>query len=128
MENDQETIRDYMARVLYLIEHHESYGQKIRQAADDGEDIVLDYHTHGPGHGYCVSIQTKKPNPLPILNQDPVTDELAHIRGIGQTEDQCLPLMSMLGHAMLEHYKLAKMPSIELNGQPYKFEMRGSSS
>lgn len=128
MASEQETIRDYMARVLYLIEQHESYGPKVRQAADAGEDMVLDYHTHGPGHGYCVSIQTKKPNPLPILNQTPVVEELAHLRGIGQTEGQCFPLMSMLGHAMLEHYKLARMPRIQLNGKPHKFELRGSSS
>ncbi|MDP6115661.1 MAG: hypothetical protein QF437_07755 [Planctomycetota bacterium] len=128
MESNQETLRDYITQVLHLIERHESYGPGVRQAADAGEDILLDYHTHGPGHGYCVSIQTEKSNPLPILNQEPVTDELAHIRGIGQTEDQCFPLMSMLGHAMLEHYRLAKMPGILLNGQPHKFEMRGTSS
>ncbi len=103
---------------------HPSYGPAMAQAVETKSLLVLNYHNHGPDTAYCVSICKKT---LPLLNlgsMDPKDigpsglEELVHIRGFGQTEDQCVPLSGGFGLALQEHYALNSAPTIYLNGHP----------
>ena len=44
--------------------------------------------------------------------------ELCHIRGIAKEEEDCEPLMTVLGLRLIEHYALKEEPRIFLNGKP----------
>ena len=45
--------------------------------------------------------------------------ELAHIRSIGKSEEDCIPLMSYLGKKLKEVYLFKKLPDVYLNGLIY---------
>jgi hypothetical protein len=104
-------------RMIELIEAHATYGPAMKDAAAAGAQIILDYHTHGPGTGYCVSIAKKKG--LPMLGQPQPLQELVHIRGVGQDPTQCQALMSALGQELVAHYQLKQTPLIYLNRKPF---------
>ena len=106
--------------MIQLIEKHASYGPAMKEAAEGGgrEPLILDYHTHGRGSGYCVSIAKKKHNPLRILGQAEPLQELVHIRGVGEDEAQCEDLMGAFGRELVQHYHLQAPPLIYLNGKP----------
>ena len=104
-------------RMIELIEAHATYGPAMKEAAAAGVQLILDYHTHGPGTGYCVSIAKKKG--LPMLGQPQMLQELVHIRGVGQEPTQCQPLMSALGQELIAHYQLKQTPLIYLNKKPF---------
>ena len=106
-------------KLIELIEGHASYGPAMRQAALGQEQIILDYHTHGRGTGYCVSIAKRKRTPLRILGQAEPLVELVHIKGVGETEAQCDLLMGALGGELVQHYQLQGPPLIYLNGTPH---------
>ena len=105
-------------RLLELIDGHPQYGPAVKQAVADGSEVVLNYHTHGAGQPYCVSIASRPRGLLPVVGQNLPLEELAHIKGIGQTEEQCRPLMSTLGEELMRHYSLDQQPGIYLNGHP----------
>ena len=79
--------------MIQLIEGHANYGPAMQDAARGQEQIILDYHTHGRGTGYCVSIAKKKRTSLKILGQAEPLVELVHIKGVGEEEAQCDELM-----------------------------------
>jgi hypothetical protein len=91
-------------QMIELIEGHASYGPAMKEAARGKEPLILDYHTHGRGTGYCVSIAKKKHNPLRILGED---------------EAQCDELMGAFGRELAQHYQLQAPPLIYLNGKPH---------
>jgi hypothetical protein len=105
-------------RMIELIETHASYGPAMKEAARGTEPLILDYHTHGRGTGYCVSIAKKKHNPLRILGQAEPLLELVHIKGVGEDEAQCDELMGALGGELVLHYQLQQPPLVYLNGKP----------
>ena len=88
---------------------HASYGPALAEAVETRAPLVLNYHNHGPDTAYCVSICKRS---LPLLNigtagiGDSELEELVHIRGFGQTQEQCLPLSGGFGKALMEHYGL----------------------
>jgi hypothetical protein len=106
-------------RMIELIEKHASYGPAMKEAARGKEPLILDYHTHGRGTGYCVSIAKKKHNPLRILGQAEPLEELVHIKGVGQEEADCGELMGALGRELVLHYQLQLPPLVYLNGMPH---------
>lgn len=106
-------------RMIQLIESHATYGPAMKEAALAKEALILDYHTHGQGTGYCVSIAKKKRNPLRILGQAEPKVELVHIKGVGEDESQCRELMEALGRELVAHYQLETLPVIYLNGKPH---------
>jgi hypothetical protein len=110
-------LRRWMDELIEKIEAHEKYGPALRQAAQAGKPIILDYHTHGPGQDYCLSIKTKKGG-LPVMGQPPALEELAHVRGIGKTHEEGIPMMGLLAKQMQTHYSLSSPPMIHVNGQP----------
>jgi hypothetical protein len=104
--------------MIGLIEKHATYGPAMKEAAAAKEQIILDYHTHGRGTGYCVRIAKKKHTPLRILGQAEPLLELVHIRGVGETEAQCGELMDAFGSELSQHYHLPAAPLVYLNGKP----------
>ena len=97
---------------------HPSYGPAMASAVEERSTLVLNYHTHGPESGYCVSICKKTPPLLNLANEGSDLRELVHIRGFGQSEEQCLPLSGGFGRALQQHYELPHAPEIYLNGEP----------
>jgi hypothetical protein len=110
-------LRKFMDDLIQKIEGHDKYGPAMKAAAQAQKPIILDYHTHGPGQDYCLSIKTKKAG-LPVLGQAPQLEELAHIKGLGKTLDEGIPIMGVLGEQMQAYYKLQSLPSIFINGKP----------
>jgi len=107
--------------LIQKILEHDSYGPAMAEAVEKKAPLVLDYHNHGPDSGYCVSIC--EPSPLALElgrpgSADSGLRELVHIRGFGQTEEQCVPLSGAFGKALEEHYGLDHPPEIYLNGKP----------
>ena len=109
----------YFDLMIQKIEAHPSYSVNVRGAARAGEPLILNYHTHGPGQGYCVSICTRVEG-LAALGLDVPLQELCHIRGIAQEREDCEPLMSVLGARLIDHYGLASVPRIFLDGKPFE--------
>ena len=107
----------YFDAMIEKIEAHASYAANVRDAARNGERLILNYHTHGPGHGYCVSICTRV-EALATLGLATPLHELCHIRGIAKEREDCEPLMSVLAARLVEHYSLAQVPRIFLDGKP----------
>ncbi|HVS11172.1 MAG TPA: dipeptidase PepE [Planctomycetota bacterium] len=101
--------------VLEKIAAHPSYSKKLEEAVAHGEELVLDYHTHGPGHGYCVSIGARPPS-VAGLDLGPPR-ELAHVRGVGREAEECRPLMGVFASMLRRRYGLASEPAIALDGQ-----------
>ncbi len=112
--------------LIQQIEAHASYGPAMKQAASQQACLILNYHTHGPGTGYCVSICSQQSGLLPVLGQSLPVEELVHVKGIGKTEDQCLSLMAPLSNALVAHYGLEHSPTIHLNGKPFSGSANGS--
>ena len=104
--------------LIQKIEAHPNYAPALRQAVAEKALLVLNYHTHGPGQPFCVAICQKSPTMLPVLEQPEPLTELVHVKGVGQTEDQCLPLMEPLRDELVEQYQIEAPIQIYLNGQP----------
>lgn len=105
-------------RILELIDRHPRYGPNMAEAVRERTPLVLDYHSHHPSEGFCCSIRARKPNPLQILGQPEDLQELAHIKGVGGTAADCVPLMTRFGEALQARYGLEARPRIYLNGRP----------
>jgi len=108
----------YFDLMIERIEGHPSYSVNLRDAVRNGEPLILNYHTHGPGHGYCVSICTRLES-MAALGLDVPLNELCHIRGIAKEREDCELLMTVLGLRLVEHYKLTSEPRIFLDGKPF---------
>ncbi len=105
--------------LIQKVEDHPKYGPAMAKAAAGKVPLVLDYHTHTTASDYCVSICSKAPSPVQILNLGPgELEELVHVGGFGKTEAECVPLATALGKALFAHYDLAELPEVYLNGQP----------
>lgn len=113
-------MRRMFEQMIELIEAHATYGPAMKDAVRAKEALVLDYHTHGRGTGYCVSIAKKKRTPLKILGQAEPLVELVHIKGVGQDESQCDELMGAFGRELTAHYGLETPPLVYLNGKPHE--------
>jgi hypothetical protein len=96
---------------------HPTYSAKVENAARAGERLLLDYHTHGSGQGYCVSVCVRNES-LARLGLPAPKEELAHIRGIGRTSEECRPRMEAFAARLAERYRLKEPPSIFLDGAP----------
>ena len=105
--------------ILDQVKVHPQYNKSIEDAVSSDLEISLNYHTHPDEVSYCVSILSEKIDLLNLTENKKSFVELAHIRGIGKSEDDCIPLMSYLGKKLKEVYLLKKLPSVYLNGSLY---------
>jgi len=106
-------------QVLEKISEHPTYADALSRAAGTGRRLVLNYHTHGPGQGYCVSVCARNEQLAglrDVLEPGDDLQELAHIRGIGREEAECRPLMGVFGALLRERYGLDHTPQIWLDG------------
>jgi hypothetical protein len=110
-------VRAFFERLIDKVVAHPRYGAAVRSAVDEGRELVLNYHTHGEGHGWCVSICTRGAG-VALLDLGEPLEELAHIRGIAKEEALCDPLMGVFAERLIERFSLASRPRIYLNGAP----------
>tara|TARA_B100000949_G_C14269589_1_gene446648 strand:- start:474 stop:887 length:414 start_codon:yes stop_codon:yes gene_type:complete len=109
----------FMEHLIAQIEEHQTYGQRMREVEPNSAQLVLNYHTHNQGEDFCISICRKNAPVLAIMGQTAELDELVHISHISKSEEQCLPLMTMLAVTLQTHYRLARMPEVYFNGSIY---------
>jgi len=102
--------------ILDKVKIHPQYNKSIQEAVSSDLEISLNYHTHPDEDTYCVSILSEKIDLLTLTKNKQSFVELAHIRSIGRSEDDCIPLMSYLGKKIKKVYKLKKLPDVYLNG------------
>jgi hypothetical protein len=107
----------YFDHVCDLIAAHPSYSVKVENAARAGEQLILNYHTHGPGQGYCVSVCVRNES-LAKLGLPAPLEEHAHIRAIGKTAEECGPRMEAFAARLSNRYRLKRMPVVFLDGVP----------
>ena len=105
--------------ILDQVKIHPQYNKSIEDAVSSDLEISLNYHTHPDEDPYCVSILSEKIDLLTLTENKKSFVELAHIRGIGKSEEDCIPLMSYLGKKLKEVYLLKKLPDVYLNGSLY---------
>ena len=105
--------------ILDQVKIHPQYNKSIEDAVSSDLEISLNYHTHPDEDPYCVSILSEKIDLLTLTENKKSFVELAHIRGIGKAEEDCIPLMSYLGKKLKEVYLLKKLPDVYLKGSLY---------
>ncbi len=99
------------------IREHPSYGPKLERAARDQRELVLNFHTHGPSHGYCASICTEEGG-VPLIGLPGELNELAHLRGIAKDLEACEPMMNAFAERLVERYGLLNRPVTWIDGKP----------
>jgi len=102
--------------ILDKVKTHPQYNKSIEEAVSSELEISLNYHTHPDEDTYCVSILSEKIDLLTLTENKQTFVELAHIRNIGKSEEDCVPLMSYLGKKIKEAYMLKRLPDVYLNG------------
>lgn len=108
----------YFDHVCDKIAAHPSYSVKVENAARAGEQFILNYHTHGPGQDYCVSVCVRNES-LAQFGLPAPQEELAHIRAIGKTSEDCGPRMEAFAARLADRYGLKRMPAVFLDGVPF---------
>jgi hypothetical protein len=105
--------------LVQMIVEHPKYGPAMQGAVAGNARLVLNYHNHLGESSYCVSICAREHNPVKLLDTGEETlEELAHIRGFGKGEADCVPLTKAFSEALCNHYKIERPPDIYLNAKP----------
>ena len=110
-------VSSFFDGIIEKIVQHPSYSKGVSGAVEEKRPLILNYHTHGPAHGYCVSVCVK-PKGFPVLGQKPLLEELAHIKGIASQAEECEFLMRAFGSRLKAYYELKELPEVYLNGAP----------
>ncbi len=108
---------DFFDRAIDMIREHPSYAKNMAAAAEADQQLILNYHTHGPDQSYCASISVRDFEVV-LLGLQGDLRELVHLRGVGQTEDECRVLMSAFAARLVARYEFSRVPEIWLNGAP----------
>jgi hypothetical protein len=108
----------YFDVVCDKIAQHPKYGPNLETAARAGRQLVLNYHTHGPDQGYCVSVCVRS-EALAQRGIEAPLEELAHIRGIGKTREECSPRMEAFAARLVARHRLEREPVVFLDGAPF---------
>ena len=99
------------------IRAHASYGPKLERAAKDQRELILNFHTHGPGQGYCTSICVLE-GAVPLIGLSGELTELVHLRAIARTLEECDPFMDAFAEKLVERYDLNQRPITWIDGKP----------
>ncbi|MEM7515439.1 MAG: hypothetical protein AAF368_00755 [Planctomycetota bacterium] len=105
--------------LMKLLSEHERYGPALREAASDGARLALDYHSHGEGEGYCVSVRTCRGEGEEAI-LDPVSEELAHVQGFGRTAEDCEPLLALLAARLMSDFGFEEVPLPYFQGNTFQ--------
>jgi hypothetical protein len=109
--------------VLDRIAEHERYGPALRRAVEQDRALALNYHTHGPDQGYCASVCALQGATLDlggVMRLGGDLEELAHIRGVGKSVEECGTRMAVFASLLRARYRLKREPEIYLDGQPWQ--------
>ncbi|MEO6708436.1 MAG: hypothetical protein ABIP42_02610 [Planctomycetota bacterium] len=99
------------------IRAHASYGRKLADAAQEQRELILNFHTHGPGQGYCTSICVLEGG-VPLIGLPGELTELVHLRAIARTLEECDPFMEAFADKLVERYALTHRPITWVDGNP----------
>ncbi len=117
MEQHREHLLSFFEMAIDKIREHPSYGPKVAQAAEEQRELVLNYHTHGKGQGYCASICVVEGG-VPLIGLPGELVELAHLRGIARELEDCDPYMDAFAERLVERYRLTQRPIAWIDGKP----------
>jgi hypothetical protein len=117
MDGREESAARYFDDLFSKLAGHPGYSENLRRAAAEQRQLVLNFHTHGPGHGYCVSIGALSPG-MAVLGEDFAVEELAHIRGMAREREEGEPLLRLLADELVARYGLEKRPEPWYDGRP----------
>jgi hypothetical protein len=109
-------LQQFFGLVCDKIASHPTYSVKLAEAASAGEQLFLNYHTHGPDQAYCASVCVRRRTPA---EPGQPLEELAHIRGIGARGEDCGPRMAAFAALLVERYGLKQPPIVFLDGAPF---------
>lgn len=109
--------------LIQKITEHDTYGPAMQQAVAEGADLVLNFHSHQGNERFCVSICARELSPIKILisEKDPL-DELVHIEGMAQSEEDFEPLCAAFSNALCAHYGLKEPFELYFQGEPRDIE------
>ena len=99
------------------IRGHASYAKKLEHAAQDQRELILNFHTHGPGQGYCASICVLE-GAVPLIGLRGELEELVHLRAVARTLEECDPFMDAFAEKLVERYDLKHRPITWIDGKP----------
>jgi hypothetical protein len=108
---------EFFQLVLERIEQHPRYSVMLQNAVAAQEQLVLNYHTHGAGQPYCVSLGVLDAA-IAQLSIEGEFREIAHVRGVGRDADECDPLMETFASLLQQRFELRHRPRILLQGEP----------
>lgn len=108
----------YFDLVCDKIAAHPTYSVKLHEAAQASEQLILNYHTHGPDQAFCVSVCTGS-KALALLGLPMPLQELAHIRSVGARAEECSPRMAAFSARLVDRYGLKQTPIVYLDGVPF---------
>jgi hypothetical protein len=89
----------------------------MQRAAEEQRELVLNYHTHGPEHGYCASV-CQQEGGVPLIGLPGELVELVHLRGIAKTLAECDPFMNAFADRLMARYGLTQRPLTWVDGKP----------
>ena len=100
---------------------HERFGPAVTSAVEGGRPLALNYHTHEAGGSYCVSVCAVQPPTVAFFGK-PELEELAHVRGFGESAEQCISRHPALTRALKLRFESGPgwmTPALYLNGEPH---------
>lgn len=110
-------VLDWFERILDKLEEHATYGPAMKTSRARGDRWILNYHSHGAGQPFCVSICFREEK-LAVFGLPAPLEELAHIRSFGPDEEMCVPMSTAFGKRLVARYPGAAEPLIFLQGEP----------
>ncbi len=108
---------DWFERILDKLGEHPTYSKAVRESHARGDRWILNYHSHGAGQPFCVSICFREEK-LAVFGLVAPLEELAHIRGFGQSAEQCVPMSKAFGECLVARYPGAQEPLVFFQGEP----------
>jgi hypothetical protein len=97
----------YADHVLDRIEQEPEFAKAIRAALETGETLVLDFHPHAEGGGWCAAIRVERDR-----------RELVHLRGIVRGREECGPMGVVLAGLLTARHRLPSPPAVFVEGVP----------
>ena len=117
IEQPHQKLQEFFAFAIDKIREHPSYAPKMARAAAEQRELVLNFHTHGPGQGYCASV-CQLEGGVPLIGLPGELIELVHLRGIAKTLDECDSFMDAFADQLVARYGLTHRPITWVDGKP----------
>jgi hypothetical protein len=116
-ETHASPLHAFFDHAIEKIREHPSYAPKMERAAAEQRELVLNFHTHGPGQGYCASI-CQLEGGVPLIGLPGELVELVHLRAVARSLDECDPFMEAFADRLVARYGLERRPLTWVDGKP----------